>query len=351
MTTTTTTTDKDLVYDRQVRLWGAAAQQRLSSSKVLITGKLGMLASECIKNLVLAGINLTLHDPSPIPQNRTAIVNNDINLFLRYNEEDHKFINIGEACVPRVKDMNPLADIVAISEIKDVQQFALVVGIDLDLNVAQQLEEQCCSGNIPFMMAASSEMLGYVILSLGPSWNFNIDKKIDDVITTSMETIHYPRLLEILDTSSFTNMNVTGRVKMPLTFFALCVLKTMGKKDNLPSTKRIRVQDQEEEEEQQQPTINITDEQIRSILLHSTNSRRGKPKMSETDEHAFIQEVKRVCMELTSNKPFAPSCTILGGLIGNEAIKIVSGKDAPTNNILFFDGKDGSAIIRRVSGG
>ena len=36
------------------------------------------------------------------------------------------------------------------------------------------------------------------------------------------------------------------------------------------------------------------------------------------------------------------------GEMRDEAIKIVSGKDAPTNNVLMVDGKDGSAVIRRI---
>jgi ubiquitin-like 1-activating enzyme E1 A len=34
----------------------------------------------------------------------------------------------------------------------------------------------------------------------------------------------------------------------------------------------------------------------------------------------------------------APVCSVLGGLVGNEIIKVVSGKGEPANNTILFDG-------------
>ena len=41
-------------YDRQIRLWGLAAQQRMSESRILVFGLRGLPAEIC-KNLALAG--------------------------------------------------------------------------------------------------------------------------------------------------------------------------------------------------------------------------------------------------------------------------------------------------------
>ncbi|UVC54209.1 e1 ubiquitin-activating enzyme [Theileria orientalis] len=53
-----TTTDS-LVYDRQIRLWGIEAQKKIMNSQVLFLGKNG-IQEECMKNLLLAGMNVTL---------------------------------------------------------------------------------------------------------------------------------------------------------------------------------------------------------------------------------------------------------------------------------------------------
>lgn len=44
------------LYDRQLRVWGVAAQKKLSASRVLVCGSLNGLAAELTKDLVLAGI-------------------------------------------------------------------------------------------------------------------------------------------------------------------------------------------------------------------------------------------------------------------------------------------------------
>jgi len=48
-------------YDRQIRLWGAAAQSRLQNSKILVCGLYGCQI-ESLKNLVLTGVNADIYD-------------------------------------------------------------------------------------------------------------------------------------------------------------------------------------------------------------------------------------------------------------------------------------------------
>lgn len=59
------------VYDRQMRLWGVEAQKQLQRSHVLVSG-LTTLGSELVKNLVLAGISVTLHDSHLVTQQAVA---------------------------------------------------------------------------------------------------------------------------------------------------------------------------------------------------------------------------------------------------------------------------------------
>lgn len=55
------------VYDRQMRLWGVEAQKRIQNSQVLVSG-LSALGSELVKNLVLSGMTVTVHDPRVVTQ-------------------------------------------------------------------------------------------------------------------------------------------------------------------------------------------------------------------------------------------------------------------------------------------
>jgi ubiquitin-like 1-activating enzyme E1 A len=43
----------------------------------------------------------------------------------------------------------------------------------------------------------------------------------------------------------------------------------------------------------------------------------------------------------TGNAEVAPVCAAIGGVIGNEVLKAISGKGEPANNLLLFNGTDG----------
>ena len=60
------TKEESAVYDRQLRVWGVEAQQRMMTSRVLIVG-VGGLCCEVTKNLVLAGVgHITLMDHADV---------------------------------------------------------------------------------------------------------------------------------------------------------------------------------------------------------------------------------------------------------------------------------------------
>jgi molybdopterin/thiamine biosynthesis adenylyltransferase len=53
------------LYDRQIRLWGVKAQNQLKKSRTLCIG-LNALGAELCKNIVLAGLNVTVLDDTPV---------------------------------------------------------------------------------------------------------------------------------------------------------------------------------------------------------------------------------------------------------------------------------------------
>lgn len=73
MEATTTTApglsaDEIALYDRQIRLWGAQAQERIRSANILLIS-LRALGTEIAKNLTLAGISsLTIVDDDPVTE-------------------------------------------------------------------------------------------------------------------------------------------------------------------------------------------------------------------------------------------------------------------------------------------
>lgn len=60
--------DEIALYDRQIRLWGAQAQERIRSANILLIS-LRALGTEIAKTLTLAGISsLTIIDDEPVTE-------------------------------------------------------------------------------------------------------------------------------------------------------------------------------------------------------------------------------------------------------------------------------------------
>jgi ubiquitin-like 1-activating enzyme E1 A len=79
------------LYDRQIRLWGAQAQERIRNANILLVS-LRALGTEIAKNLTLAGVqSLTIVDDS-------VIVDEDLGCQFFIREED-----IGRPVSPRTK--------------------------------------------------------------------------------------------------------------------------------------------------------------------------------------------------------------------------------------------------------
>jgi ubiquitin-like 1-activating enzyme E1 A len=79
------TEDEAALYDRQLRLWGVEAQNRMRNSSVLLYTFRGV-AAEIAKNVVLAGVgNVTLLDDKAVTEEDLGA-----NFFLRENEVGQK---------------------------------------------------------------------------------------------------------------------------------------------------------------------------------------------------------------------------------------------------------------------
>jgi hypothetical protein len=96
-------------YDRQVRLWGAAAQQRLQTTRVRINGLNG-LTSEIAKTLILAGVkSVVLADPS---RRSCTPVDFSTNHFV-YQLDVDTSRTLEEALAARLGELNPFVGVTA----------------------------------------------------------------------------------------------------------------------------------------------------------------------------------------------------------------------------------------------
>ena len=75
------------------------------------------------------------------------------------------------------------------------------------------------------------------------------------------------------------------------------------------------------------------------------NSNAGRTKTSHGVRCALCKTAQ---MAQTYHAEFAPVCAVMGGLIASEVIKLISGKERPINNCLFYDGATSDAMVQRL---
>src|SRR5271156_5571015 len=94
----TISADEIALYDRQIRLWGIQAQEKLRCAKILLIG-IKALANEVAKNLVLAGVgSLTVLDHEQVTESDLY------SQFLVSDEHMGQFR--AEAALPQIQKLN-----------------------------------------------------------------------------------------------------------------------------------------------------------------------------------------------------------------------------------------------------
>ncbi|MCI02937.1 SUMO-activating enzyme 1A transcript protein, partial [Trifolium medium] len=97
------TAQETALYDRQIRVWGADAQRRLSKAHVLVYGMKGTIAEFC-KNIVLAGVgSLTLIDDRSVTEEALSV-----NFLIPPDENVYSGKTIAQLCCDSLKDFNPM---------------------------------------------------------------------------------------------------------------------------------------------------------------------------------------------------------------------------------------------------
>jgi ubiquitin-like 1-activating enzyme E1 A len=161
-------TDKETeLYDRQIRLWGVEAQRRMRDSRLLVAG-LGTLGAEVVKNVVLAGMSVTIQDDraasasdlggqfflteADVGRNvsfwQIALLNRDLTVCT--------FVALqrATASLERVKDLNPLVRVdvrtqaVAQVDDADLAGHSLVIAADLSAAETVRRVASCAPAQI-----------------------------------------------------------------------------------------------------------------------------------------------------------------------------------------------------------
>ncbi|CAE7262475.1 SAE1 [Symbiodinium natans] len=312
------TGDQVAVYDRQLRLWGVQAQQRLLNAKVLIWGMEGSNVEAC-KNLVLAGVSLTLRDHRTV-----TAADVGFNYFLRPEDLNQSRATCASK---RVQEMNPLCTVACNSDraetgsdedkLKElVKGFDIViVGLSVlgyDFELASSVDAACRSLGTGFILTVAAGEMAFFF----SDQNEHVMQERSSVQGAESsgpqdpETFSFPPFSHFL---SGVPRLLHGKTDASFKLIGLLAsfLRSGGKAT---------------------PSAASDFEAYCRDTVKCEPSVDGKAGMKEAFGHFFVE-------------PLIHVASVLGGLLSQEVIKAITRKDPPLVNSVCFNAYTGAALV------
>ncbi|CAJ1375651.1 unnamed protein product [Effrenium voratum] len=309
------TGDQVAVYDRQLRLWGVQAQQRLLNAKVLVWGLEGSNVEAC-KNLVLAGVALTLRDHRTV-----TAADVGFNYFLR-PEDMGKFRS--ECASPRVQEMNPLGSVACSCNKPDRENLQdLVKGFDVvivglgvlgyDFQLAADVDAACRCQNAGFMLTVAAGELAFFFSDLQE----HVMQERSTQGGTEAGTEHKPETFSFPSFSSWlSELPQTASGKTDATF-KLIALFASFRNSHKAAPSEAKSFAAHCKEVQCEPKVD------------------GLDSLEQAFSHFFVE-------------PLVHVASVLGGLLTQEVIKAITRKDPPLVNSVCFNAHTGAALVEQI---
>ncbi|KAH8383481.1 hypothetical protein KR009_008891 [Drosophila setifemur] len=315
------------LYDRQIRLWGLESQKRLRTAKILIAGLSG-LGAEVTKNIILSGVNsVKLLDHELVTEADFC------SQFLAARESLGS--NRAEASITRARALNPMVDISADTQpLKEktaefFRQFDVVVVTGETNKELLRIDTICRELGVKLIASDVWGQFGFYFASLqkhryvedvvkfklGPS-KPNQKKKYEQVATPVQREVEYPGYSAWLD-FDITESNYQRKLKKNgpgiVLLSVLQMFRTTHQRD--PSYKS-RYAD-----------LKLLRD-IRDEIL---------PNSTLTDEALGVLFAQ-----------ISPAVAVVGGVVAQEVIKVVTKMEAPHRNLFIFDPETCAGYVETV---
>ncbi|CAI4053958.1 hypothetical protein N7582_005862 [Saccharomyces uvarum] len=327
--------DEIALYDRQIRLWGMAAQANMRSARVLLIN-LGAIGSEVSKSIVLSGIgHLTILDSHRVTEE-------DLGSQFFVGSEDVGQWKL-DAAKERIQDLNPRVELKFDKQLlheKDetfFQQFDLVVATEMKADEAIKVNKLTRKLNIPLYVTGSNGLFAYVFIDLIEF--VSEDEKLQSIRPTVVGPVSSNRsIIEITTRKDEEDeTKIYERIKTKNSYKPLEeVLRTATLKEKLTRRQLKRVTSilpltltllQQE--------LNEGTEPIGFELLNREAAawcgKLGVPVGILNDDYTQ-QIINQRYVE------FAPVAAIIGGTVAQDVINILGKRLSPLNNFIVFDG-------------
>ncbi|XP_017026903.1 SUMO-activating enzyme subunit 1 [Drosophila kikkawai] len=303
------------LYDRQIRLWGLESQKRLRTSKILIAGLSG-LGAEITKNIILSGVNsVKLLDDKPVTEADFC------SQFLAARESLGS--NRAEASLARARALNPMVDISTDTQpLKEKAadffgQFDVVVVNGASNEELLRIDTICRELGVKFIATDVWGTFGFYFASLQKH------SYVEDVVKykkvensdkkTKFETFSIPtqREVDYPGYSAWLEFDITAQSyqrKLKRNGPAIILLSVLQK---------FRTTHQRDPNYKSRTTDLEMLRKIRDAIL---------PNSALSDETLGVIFAQ-----------ISPAVAVVGGVVAQEVIKVVTKMEAPHRNLFLFD--------------
>lgn len=311
------TEQETALYDRQIRVWGADAQRRLSKAHILVYGMKGTVSEFC-KNIVLAGVgSVTLMDDRSVTEDSLSA-----NFLIHPNENSYDGKTLAELCCDSLKDFNPMVRVSV--EKGDLSSFGVEFFSKFDVVVVsccsaatkKSINEKCrkTAKRVAFYTVDCKDSCGEIFVDL--QLHRYSKKNLEETVDCELQYSSFEEAISVPWRSL--------PKKMSKVYFAMRVLERF------------------EEAEGRNPG-QVSAEDLPAVLKLKTELCVAQALNAFFIPDALLERL------VTNANEFPPVCAIIGGILGQEVIKAISGKGDPLKNFFFFDVMDGKGIIEDIS--
>uniref|UniRef100_A0A914YGA7 THIF-type NAD/FAD binding fold domain-containing protein n=1 Tax=Panagrolaimus superbus TaxID=310955 RepID=A0A914YGA7_9BILA len=340
--------DELAVYDRQIRLWGLDAQNRLRNSSVLLYG-MTPLGAEIGKNLMLCGLNaLTVADGCLVEEN-------DVNFLIDVKKSVRK--NRAEASHDRLRVLNPLVKLETVKKrhieltADYLKKYDLVILADQGKDIIKSVDAKCRENKIRFIAGGIFGWTGYAFFDFdgfeflipAPKDHALVDEKKEDEKQAESpskkakldDDISNGKQIETV-TLEEDNAKIKKCITYPSFIDALVFEPeklTKGLIRRLKPANFIIANACLHLEHKLGHEISADDFED-FVKLHANNP------LQKLATDALNND-----FEVITDPPLPATCAIVGGVLSQEAIKSLSQNDTPHKNFFAYNAVESMGYI------
>uniref|UniRef100_A0A7E4VGV9 ThiF domain-containing protein n=1 Tax=Panagrellus redivivus TaxID=6233 RepID=A0A7E4VGV9_PANRE len=330
--------DEFAVYDRQIRLWGLEAQNRLRNSNVFLYG-LSPLGAEIGKNLMLCGLNgFTVADGQ-------KVVKDEVNFM--FDSEKSEGQNRAKAAYDRLRVLNPLVNL----EAKELQlidltpdylkTFDLVILADQAHDTILDVDAICREHKIRFIAGGIFGWTGYAFFDFD-GFEFLVPAPVNHFVNgVENEDDGVPAKKAKTETeATITLEEDNAKIKKKFTYPSF--QESMELDPDQITKKIVR---------QTKPGPFV----LNRTLLSLAQLKEHNPTVEEITEHlethaaSPITPLIKACvnddLDLVTDPAFPAAAAIVGGVLSQEAIKSLSQNDIPYVNFFAFNAVENMGLM------